>query len=84
MTQGRKLPADSRKTRTLDTQPLIEISSEEVAEFLEEEIEREPTPEEVKQFEEYLVDDIYEWMRDNYKAWSDHVQYEYSLDDIVE
>lgn len=48
---------------------VILITKDKVAEFLEEKLERPPTFKEVSDFMNYLEIDIYEWLRDNFKAW---------------
>ena len=52
------------------TQEVILITKEEIAEFLEAELEREPTYGEVEDFMQYVEADQYEWLRDNFKSWS--------------
>lgn len=50
---------------------MIKITKSDLREFLHDEMERDPTNEEVEEFEDYVVIDIGDWLRDNYKAWRD-------------
>ena len=47
----------------------IIITEEKIAEFLEGELERKPTCEEVGDFLQFVEIDTYEWLRDNFKSW---------------
>lgn len=47
----------------------IVITKQEIAKFLKSELERKPTEEEINGFMGFLKIDIYEWLRDNFKAW---------------
>lgn len=45
------------------------ITKDDIAEFLEKELERKPTYGEVTDFMQFIEIDIYEWFRDNFRSW---------------
>ena len=48
----------------------IVITRRTIAEFLEGQLGRKPSEKEVDEFMDYIEVDIYEWLRDNFKAWT--------------
>jgi len=59
-----------QKVRSM-TKVVIAITKDDIAEFLEGQLERKPLPKEVEEFIGYLETDVYEWMQDNFKSWLD-------------
>jgi cell division septum initiation protein DivIVA len=45
------------------------VKRSEIVEFLYERLEREPTKEEVDEFIDFVQNDLWEWLKDNFKAW---------------
>jgi predicted RNA-binding Zn-ribbon protein involved in translation (DUF1610 family) len=62
--------------KLLDLDPdYLLFSKEQCGESLKEELEREPTEEEVKSFWEWLTLDAGQWLNDNMKSWLVNLEY---------
>ncbi len=48
---------------------MIKVSRAELQEFLAMKLERSPTRREILEFENFVLIDIPDWLRDNWKAW---------------
>ncbi len=48
---------------------MIKISRAELREFLTMKLERVPSKRELLEFEDFVLIDIPDWLRDNWKAW---------------
>ena len=49
---------------------MIKVSRAELREFLEWKMERDPSKQEVIEFENFVAIDIPEWLKDNWKSWT--------------
>ena len=48
----------------------IVISAEDITDYLESELERKPTKEEMEKFRACIIRDMPQWLRDNARWWS--------------